>query len=144
MESNPNGKFILLGFPLYFMQEDQASEFIYTLLDNLEELDSNEETIFKPEIVLNAYPNPFIINHNNRGIINISYNLPSDSEINLSVFNSKGQKIATIFQGYQPAGEYIKSWDAQSYSSSSVSSGVYFYKLTTDKSEAIGKLIIIK
>jgi hypothetical protein len=144
MESNPNGKFILLGFPLYFMQEDQASEFIYTLLDNLEELDSNEETIFKPEIVLNAYPNPFIINHNNRGIINISYNLPSDSEINLSVFNSKGQKIATIFQGYQPAGEYIKSWNAQSYSSSSVSSGVYFYKLTTDKSEAIGKLIIIK
>ena len=144
VESQPNGKFILLGFPLYYMQNDQAAELMNTILDDLGEADTTIETITQVEIELTSYPNPFSSRTDQRGYITISYNLPEDSETELSVFNAKGQKITTIFTGYQPAGEYEKNWDGNSENGIQVSSGVYFYKLTTGKYSIMNKMIIIK
>ena len=144
MQSEPEGLFILLGFPLYFMEEAEATEFMQIVLDNLDELAVTVENVAVPQIELRAYPNPFMLSDQTRKSISISYSLPSDSEINLAIFNGKGQKIATIFQGYQPAGEYIKTWDGRTEVGELVSSGVYFYKLSSSKLEAIDRIIIIK
>jgi flagellar hook assembly protein FlgD len=58
----------------------------------------------------------------------ISYQLPAFSQVELSIYNLLGQKVATLVSEKQPAGVYEVQWDASGFSS-----GVYFYQLTTNK-----------
>ncbi|MFO7895716.1 MAG: M1 family aminopeptidase [Candidatus Cloacimonadales bacterium] len=143
LQAQPNGEFIFLGFPLYFMQQAQASQLMNSILSQLGELSSQPEIAPLPEINLQAYPNPFFIS-NTRNLVNISYTLPAGSETLLTIFNSKGQKVKTIFQGYQPAGQYTKTWDGLDENNLAVSSGVYFYKLSADQISEMNKMIIVK
>lgn len=64
------------------------------------------------------YPNPF------NPITVISYQLPSVSNVELTVYNTLGEKVKTLVNGRQPAGDYHISFDA-----SGLASGVYVYKL---------------
>jgi len=69
------------------------------------------------------YPNPF----NNATIIN--YQLPKTSKVELSIYNILGQKVKTLVSEKQPAGSYKVELDASGYAS-----GVYMYRLETNKS----------
>jgi uncharacterized delta-60 repeat protein len=80
------------------------------------------------------YPNPF------NPITTISYQLPAVSEVNLSIYNVLGQKVATLVSGRQTAGRHQVKWNAGAFAS-----GVYLYKLTADKSfTQTKKLILLK
>ncbi len=65
------------------------------------------------------YPNPF------NGITTISYVLPLESHINLTVYNIAGQKIVTIVDAAQGSGERKELFEADG-----LASGTYFYRLT--------------
>ena len=67
------------------------------------------------------YPNPF----NPKTVI--GYQLPVISDVELSIYNILGQKVATLVSEKQPAGTYKVEWDASGFAS-----GVYLYKLTAD------------
>lgn len=80
------------------------------------------------------YPNPF----NPKTVI--SYQLPVSSEVELSIFNILGQKVTTLFSGKQVTGTYEVEWDARGFAS-----GVYLYRLETDKGFVqTKKLILLK
>ena len=64
------------------------------------------------------YPNPF------NPSTSITYDLPSESHIILSVYNTLGQQIALLVQGTKQAGTYTATWNPLN-----VTSGLYFYKL---------------
>jgi hypothetical protein len=66
------------------------------------------------------YPNPF------NPKTTIRYELPVSSEVELTIYNSFGQKVVTLVRGRQNAGVYKYEWDATGYSS-----GLYFCKLQT-------------
>jgi len=66
------------------------------------------------------YPNPF----NNSTMIN--YQLPQVGNVELSIFNILGQKVATLVSEKQSAGNYKVEWDAREFSS-----GIYLYRLDT-------------
>ena len=70
--------------------------------------------------ILKNYPNPF------NAQTTISYSLPETGPITLTIYNLLGQKVATLFEGIQNAGEYNIVWDTDS-----MSSGVYFARLTS-------------
>jgi hypothetical protein len=67
------------------------------------------------------YPNPF------NPITMINYQLPMNCDVELSVYNLLGQKVATLVNKNQPAGHYTVKWDA-----TGIASGVYVYQLKTD------------
>jgi hypothetical protein len=69
-------------------------------------------------ITLYNYPNPF----NPETII--SYQLSMNSDVELSVYNTLGQKLATLVKDSQQAGHYTVSFNA-----SQLSSGVYYYRM---------------
>ncbi len=79
------------------------------------------------------YPNPF-----NPSTM-ISYQLPVISEVELSIFNLLGQKVVTLVSEKQAAGVYQVEWNAKAYAS-----GVYYYRLSTDKFVETKKLILLR
>ena len=79
------------------------------------------------------YPNPF-----NPSTI-ISYQIPTNCHVDLSVYNILGQKVTSLVSKKQDAGTYIVEWDASKYSSQ-----IYFYRIQAGKYNDIKKLILMK
>ncbi len=85
-------------------------------------------------ILYGNYPNPF----NPR--TSIKYRVASAAQVNLTVFNALGQKVATLVSRRQPAGEYKVEWDASGFAS-----GVYYCTLSTDQGFVQSrKLVLLK
>jgi len=79
------------------------------------------------------YPNPF-----NPSTV-IDFNLPSSSQVMLSVYNTAGQRIAVLAQGTFASGQHSIQFDA-----SNLTSGIYMYRLETDNYSAVRKMTLIK
>ncbi len=79
------------------------------------------------------YPNPF-----NSSTI-IKYNLPKSTDVLLVVYDITGKNISTLVNAYQNAGIYEINFEANN-----LTSGVYFYKIITDKFTETKKFILIK
>jgi len=79
------------------------------------------------------YPNPF-----NPSTI-ISYELSESSNVRLEVYNVQGQRVAILQSGQQSAGAHQLSFDA-----SSLSSGVYYYRLSTPEMALTRSMTLIK
>ncbi len=79
------------------------------------------------------YPNPF--NPSTR----IIYQVAATSNVKLEVFDMLGRKVATLVNERKEAGEYPVIFNAQN-----LSSGVYFYRLQTDKFTQTKKMMLVK
>jgi len=79
------------------------------------------------------YPNPF------NAQTTISYALPQKGPVTLSIYSLLGQKLATLFEGVQEAGEYKVVWDAPS-----APSGVYFYRLEVNEYVETRKMVLLR
>jgi len=91
------------------------------------------------DIVFNAYPNPF-----NPNTI-IEYSIPQNSEINLSIYNMKGQRIRTLVHGFTESGNHSVTWDGTDDNGKHVESGIYLYKLETDgMTQVVKKMLLVK
>lgn len=67
------------------------------------------------------YPNPF-----NKST-NISYRLPEQMQVKVTVYNILGRKVAVLADGVQTAGTQALKWNASRYAS-----GVYFYRIVAE------------
>jgi hypothetical protein len=96
---------------------------------------SNEDLTEEPKsfTLQQNYPNPF------NPSTHIQYSLPEATQVRLEVFNNVGQKVATLVNARQSAGEYTVRFDA-----SGVSSGIYLYKITTPAFSQTKKMLLIK
>ncbi len=79
------------------------------------------------------YPNPF------NPYTKISYALPKQGLVTLKVYDVLGKEVATLVNEIKNAGEYTVDFNA-----SSLSSGVYFYKLESGAYSDIKKLTLLK
>lgn len=79
------------------------------------------------------YPNPF------NPVTQIRFSIPSAGFVNLSVFDLSGRKVAELVNGTNPSGEYSVDFNA-----AGLSSGVYFYRLTTGSFTEVKKMTLMK
>jgi photosystem II stability/assembly factor-like uncharacterized protein len=79
------------------------------------------------------YPNPF------NPTTNIRYQITKNSYVTLKVYNILGKEIATLVNEKLSAGTYEVKFDG-----SNLPSGIYFYKLETDKFKDTKKLVLLK
>ena len=84
------------------------------------------------------YPNPF------NPETTINFDLANDSSVLLEIYNIKGQKINTLVNSDFRAGSHNVVWSGIDDNGSSVSSGIYFYRMTTDEHSAVRRMILMK
>ena len=85
------------------------------------------------------YPNPF------NPTTTISFSVTQTSPfVTLEIFNIKGQKVKTLYSGIAEEGKHTLIWDGKDTNDKSVSSGIYFYKLKSDKKELTRKMLLLK
>ncbi len=98
----------------------------------------NGESETPSPIIFGNYPNPF------NPTTTLSFLLPSKEEIELTVFNIKGQKIKTLFKGIGKEGENKFTWNGTDINETPVSSGVYFYQLSNSTTTSTSKMLLLK
>ena len=84
------------------------------------------------------YPNPFNLE------TVISYLLPQRTDVQIAVYNILGQRIKTLIDQNQEAGDHSVSWDGTNANGNIIASGVYFYRLETSEFSVAKKMILIK
>ena len=84
------------------------------------------------------YPNPF------NPSTTIKFSLPQSANARLAVFNVLGQEVIVLAEGRFIAGEHAVVWDGQDAGGSRVTSGVYFYRLTTESFTEQRKMVLLK
>ena len=84
------------------------------------------------------YPNPF------NPVTEIAFDLPAKTHVTLSVYNVLGQKVSTLVNEDLSAGSYVTDWDGTSDGGTSVASGIYFYRIETDKNVETKKMVLLK
>lgn len=86
----------------------------------------------KFELIQN-YPNPF------NPTTNIKYNIAKSGFVTLKVYDILGKEVASLVNTNLKAGQYELNFNA-----GSLSSGVYFYKLTAENFTDVKKMMVIK
>jgi hypothetical protein len=79
------------------------------------------------------YPNPF------NPETQIAFNLPQNSEVELSIYNVLGQKIATLINTEMAAGQHVMTWSADT-----MPTGVYFYTINAGEYTATKRMVLLK
>jgi endoglucanase len=79
------------------------------------------------------YPNPF------NPLTTITYQVPVTGEVDLSVYNLLGQKVAILVSGKMQAGSYQVEWKAEGFAS-----GIYIYRIETKTFSSQKKMLLLK
>jgi hypothetical protein len=82
------------------------------------------------------FPNPF------NPETTIKYDLFSDTQVNIQIFDIQGKRIRSLLDEYQTSGIQSIRWDGKNDSGSPVPSGVYFLHVTAG-SETVSKRIVM-
>ena len=123
---------------------------------------SNQTIDFQNDIILGKFSNPIKITldkieHENSSLMlyrnhpnpfyqstRIQYYIPQTTSVELSIYNILGQKVKTLISGSKDAGEYFTSWDGCDDNGHRCSNAIYFYKLTSNSSSVVRKMLMIK
>ncbi len=96
---------------------------------------SVEEDASKPLVytLKQNYPNPF------NPSTTIDFSIGGNGFVSLKIYDVLGREIAELLNDKLNQGEYSIQWDAKNYSS-----GIYFYKLSTEKYTSIKRMMLVK
>jgi hypothetical protein len=145
--TNPVQQYITLvpkfGNSVYYVFNSSLSSSLQA--DSLAALIKNAPTGVGPSYIIpikldvsNAFPNPF------NPSTSISYNLPEQTTLSLSVYDLNGREIRSLFKGTLQSGGHKATWDGRDNSGSSAASGTYFFMLRTEKATEIRKALLVK
>jgi hypothetical protein len=101
-------------------------------------ISGRDNAIPKEYSLYQAYPNPF------NPQTTIAYDLPKDSFVKLIVFDLLGRAVRMLSNGNQAAGHKQVIWDGKTETGVQVTSGIYFYSLTTSEYSKTMKMTVIR
>jgi len=70
--------------------------------------------------------------------------LAASAHVSLKIYDVTGRLIRTLIEGKQGAGHHAVNWDGKSINGRSISSGIYFYCLTSKGFSQTYKMLILK
>jgi hypothetical protein len=135
----PNGTYIYYVIADYILGR---SEYIYTeavvdVESDVSEIDIVE--IVQTELVGN-FPNPF----NPQTTIHFEIGNGKLKNVNIDVYNVRGQRVRSLINGEYGAGSHSVVWNGTDDSGRSVSSGLYFYRMTAGEYTSVRRMMLLK
>ena len=133
---------ILVGTKTALISRTQTGsnpDYLYAFDPQREVTDINEDNnngmgALPLEYSLNQnYPNPF------NASTSIRYELPSQGDVRIEIFDLLGRKVKTLIDSEQPAGIHQAVWHADG-----IASGMYLYKITTGNYTETKKMVLMK
>lgn len=100
--------------------------------------DPSDDNVIESFALLQNYPNPF------NPSTTIAFRTSDFGSIDLSVYNSLGQKVRTLVREDRAAGEYRVQWDGRDNFGRLAASGVYFYRLVTPEGVLTKRMMLTK
>jgi photosystem II stability/assembly factor-like uncharacterized protein len=94
---------------------------------------NNEMGIPKIFKLYDNFPNPF------NPVTRIKFDLPDNSSVKLTVYDITGKIVAELLNTELKAGSYDIDWNAEN-----VSSGMYFYRIQTNRFTEVKRMIFLK
>jgi len=96
-------------------------------------IEERSDVLVKEYKLNQNYPNPF------NPVTNIEFAIKEPGKVLLTVYNTSGQKVATLLNDKLPAGVVKLTWDARH-----MPSGVYFYELRSGSFKQVRKMVLMK
>ena len=147
-----NSEFVTIGFVDGAGTTTEEQQYSYidktvkvgTFSYRLKQVDFDGRYEYSPEVEVTVtapltfaleqnYPNPF------NPTTNIKYNIPTASNVKLAVYNTVGEEVAVLVNGFIPEGFHEVTFDA-----SSLPSGVYICKLQSNNLVQTMKMMLLK
>jgi hypothetical protein len=101
---------------------------------DLRNITSIGDELFPAEFELyQNYPNPF------NPTSKIKFGLPESGKILLEIYNTLGERVATLIDREMSAGYHEVEWNASGFTS-----GIYLYKITTQDYAAVKKMMLLR
>ena len=109
-------------------------------IDNFNTGFSDNEIETSNDIFLNQnYPNPF------NPTTKIEFSIRNKSNVEVAIYNIKGQKIKTLAYNEFNSGDHSIIWNGEDKNNKPVASGIYYYKLNVNgKTKAVKKCLLLK
>jgi hypothetical protein len=130
-------------FQYGYMTINTGTNVTYVYLNNNTEIWNSQTGLHLGKVTQATLPSVFALNQNYPNPFNpvtvIAYNLPSATHVTLDIYNVLGQRVVTLVDEQQAAGEHTATWDANPFAS-----GVYFYRLHTDEATVTKKMLLLK
>ena len=118
------------------IQETQSGYYIYDIEYTVSEED--KVALHENNVLHSSYPNPF------NPSTTIKYSLQQASNLQIDIYNIKGQKVKSLLNEYRPAGEHSIVWNGKDDTGNDVGSGVYFYRMEAEGYVGTRKMAILK
>ena len=101
---------------------------------------SNDEVNQFPHAfnLYNNYPNPF------NSATTLRYDLPEDALVNITIYDIMGRIVRTLINSQQNAGFKSIQWNATNNVGTSLSAGLYLYKIQADNFAQTRKMVLLK
>jgi hypothetical protein len=99
-------------------------------------VDNDVQTVSELLTSIN-YPNPF------NPETTIEFNNPLQGQVNINIYNLKGQLVRNLLQDNLSQGVHKVIWQGRDSNDKQVASGVYFYKIQSGNKQSVTKKIIL-
>jgi hypothetical protein len=132
----------VLTFPPYYMDPVAFESNIGYILTTYyaESVGNSEDTNpgIRDLVTLSNYPNPF------NPVTNIKFSISSGGDVQLDIYNAKGQKVRKLISDKLARGQHTVVWNGKDKSGKECSSGIYFVKLQSNSGNKTIKTILMK
>ncbi len=111
----------------------------FSVFDCTEAVATSEEEIPVVETSnFTNHPNPF------NPETTISYSLAYPGEVEITIYNVRGQQVRALQKGWQDAGEHSVVWNGRDDQGSPVGSGVYLSRMESSGNSCTRKMLLLK
>ena len=122
-----------VSYRLKQIDNDGTSEYSKVVTVDLSNITSVEDELNYKFALEQNYPNPF------NPTTSIKYQVASIANVTLTVYNILGRQVAILVNEQKSPGKYVVQFDG-----SNLSSGMYFYKLTSGEYTQTRKLMLLR
>lgn len=105
---------------------------------HVETVDSDENSIPLITSLKDNHPNPF------NPVTRIDFALSSPSNVEMYIYNVRGQKVKTLKNDFMEAGNYTTIWNGKDDNNRNVASGIYYYRMISDNFTSTKKMLLLK